>query len=94
MGRVSSFKIDGLDLFFNSNDHLPPHFHARKPGEWEIRVFFLLCSKKKGLVFNPKWPPDPDISSKEKSKILQRVLEHRVSLLTEWENKVSVRENY
>jgi hypothetical protein len=36
--RLDAFSVAGLELFFNSLDHLPPHFHARRPGEWEIRV--------------------------------------------------------
>ncbi|MBA2663238.1 MAG: DUF4160 domain-containing protein [Bradymonadaceae bacterium] len=38
MGKVDSFAIPGLELLFYSSDHPPPHFHVRKPGEWEIRV--------------------------------------------------------
>lgn len=26
-------------MWFYSGDHEPPHFHARRPGEWEARVF-------------------------------------------------------
>ena len=66
MGKLQSFKIDGLDLFFNSNDHRPEHFHVRKSGAWEIRVYFLLCSKGKELVCDIKYPPNAQISSKEK----------------------------
>ncbi|WP_422662007.1 DUF4160 domain-containing protein [Pannus brasiliensis] len=91
---MDAFKIDGLELFFNSHDHKPPHFHAYKRGAWEIRVFFLSCSQEKGLDFEPKWPPDPALSSKEKKQILKYVLEYRAALLIEWENKVRVRENY
>ncbi|NCR39243.1 MAG: DUF4160 domain-containing protein [Microcystis aeruginosa W13-11] len=54
MGKVESFNLDGLDLFFNSHDHLPPHFHVRKPGQWEIRVFFLLCNQENVLNFQVK----------------------------------------
>jgi len=85
LGKVQSFKIDSLDLFFNSNDHNPPHFHARKSGVWEIRIFFLLCSKEKGLSFTAKFPPNPKISSKEEKQILKLVLENRTQLLIEWE---------
>lgn len=38
MGRVQAFSIPGLDCWFPSLDHDPPHFHVRRPGEWEIRV--------------------------------------------------------
>ena len=30
MGRVDAVSIAGLELWFNSSDHLPPHFHDRK----------------------------------------------------------------
>ena len=28
---------EGLELFFNSSDHLEPHFHAERAGEWDPR---------------------------------------------------------
>ena len=28
MGGVLSIALPGLELWFNSDDHLPPHFHA------------------------------------------------------------------
>ena len=93
MPKVQSFKIEGLDLFFNSNDHRPPHFHARKPGTWEIRVDILRCSKENGLMFTSKYPPNPSISSKEEKQILKLVLENKVQLLEEWQQKVHVKED-
>ena len=92
MGKLQSFKIDELDLFFNSNDHGPEHFHVRKSGAWEIRVYFLLCSKGK-LVCDLKYPPNAQISSKEKNKILKLILENKSKLLIEWEQKVCVKED-
>ena len=41
MLRVACFAVIGLELWFNSDDHLPPHFHAEKAGEWQVRVHFL-----------------------------------------------------
>jgi hypothetical protein len=93
LGKVQSFKIDGLDLFFNSNDHNPPHFHARKSGSWEIRVDILLSSIENGLVFTVKYPLNPEISSKDKKQILKLVLENRSTLLEEWEQKVCIKED-
>jgi len=52
---VDAFEIDGLDLWFNSSDHLPPHFHARKPGEWEVRVYILVTTAEE-LAYSFKWP--------------------------------------
>lgn len=94
MGRVESFKIAGLDLWFNSSDHLPPHFHARKAGHWEIRVHFLECTAG-NLVFTMKWPrrtSGPD--RRERQELLDAALAHRAELLREWEAKVIVKEDF
>ena len=93
MGKVQCSQIDGLYLFFNSHDHRPPHFHARKAGSWEIRVDILLCSKENGLVFTTKYPPNPQISAKNEKQILKLVLENRSKLLIEWEQKVCIKED-
>ena len=42
MAIVRAFEIPGLTLWFWSNDHEPPHFHAKRRGEWEVKVHFLL----------------------------------------------------
>lgn len=85
MGKLECFSVDGLDCWFNSHDHLPPHFHARRPGEWEIRVFFLLCTEK-NLQHEIKWGAEP--SKKYRNAILDAVSSHRAELLTEFEEKV------
>jgi hypothetical protein len=54
VGKVDAVVLEGLDLWFNSSDHRPPHLHARRRGEWEIRVYFLLCTDDE-LVFDCKW---------------------------------------
>lgn len=87
MGRVDAFVLQGLELWFNSSDHLPPHIHVKRRGEWEIRVFFLLCSDSH-LEFNRKWGrKDPPVATK--AAIREAVVEHRVELLREWEQKVA-----
>ncbi len=48
MGRVDAFAIGGLDLWFNSHDHGPPHFHARRPGDAHNRRG-RLCAVTPGL---------------------------------------------
>ena len=40
MPKLACFEFPGLSCWFWSNDHDPPHFHAKKEGEWEIRVKF------------------------------------------------------
>ncbi len=42
MATVEAFQIEGLKLWFWSNDHEPPLFHAKRAGEWEVKVHFLL----------------------------------------------------
>jgi hypothetical protein len=56
MGRVDTFRLPGLDLWFNSSDHLPPHFHAEKLGLWEVRVFFL---RDPSEMVEKKWGREP-----------------------------------
>jgi hypothetical protein len=92
LGRVTVISIAGLDLWFNSSDHLPPHFHARRPGQWEIRVFFLQCVEGQ-LVFTMKWPRHgARISGKDQRALLTESLAHRAELLAEWEEKVVTKE--
>ena len=91
MGKVDCIKLAGLELWFNSLNHGPPHFHVRKPGEWEVRVFFLSCTDK-DLNFEVKFQfKKSALSGKEKTLILREVLTHRDALLQEWEQKVSQR---
>jgi len=42
VATVQLFEIPGLKLWFWSADHEPPHFHAKRQGEWEVKVNFLL----------------------------------------------------
>ena len=91
LGKLDCFRLAGLDLSFHSSDHEPPHFHARKPDKWEIRVFFGVCTERE-LVFNVKFPRSGEgPSGKEQRAILNRVLQHRDALYVEWENKVKTR---
>jgi hypothetical protein len=85
LGRVEAFTLEGLKLWVNSSDHLPPHLHAGRRGEWEISVFFLECSDSH-FVFELKWGKKGP-SGSDRAAILQAVLEHRVALLQEWERK-------
>ena len=41
MAKMECFAIAGTKTWFFSNDHLPPHFHAKRKGRWEVRVYFL-----------------------------------------------------
>jgi hypothetical protein len=86
MGRVSCFALDGIEMWFNSLDHEPQHFHAKKSGEWEIRVFFLATTQKDlayNVVFGAKRIRTPDLN-----EMRNQVLTHRTRLLAEWHEKV------
>jgi hypothetical protein len=52
VGAVDAFECEGLSLWFNSNDHLPPHLHAERPGAWEVRVHFL---RERREMFDVVW---------------------------------------
>jgi hypothetical protein len=86
LGQVEAFVLGGLKLWINSSDHLPPHFHASRRGAWEIRVFFMECVEGT-LVYEKKWGRKGP-SAGDRAAILAAVLEHRVALLQEWEQKV------
>jgi hypothetical protein len=88
LGRVHAFSIPGLDCWFPSLDHDPPHIHVRRPGEWEITVR-IMTTTRANLDWRPKWPPAFGGPTRSLRKVLARlVVEHRVDLLREWERKV------
>lgn len=94
MVRVAAFSIEDLQLIFRSSDHLPPHFHARKGAEWEIRVFIDTSTRENGLDYNYKFPKT--ISRKfrglpkdKEQQLLESVIKYRRDLLVEWQMKVS-----
>ena len=95
--KVTAFAIAGLDLFFHTLDHCPPHFHALKPGEWEIRIDIDRTSEANGLVYTIKFPKKlpkgySPLSRKEEKELLKYVIEKKVELLSQWQAKVSTRE--
>ena len=87
MGKVDCCSVSGLDMFFHSDDHGPPHVHVRRPGEWEIRVNLLLTTEAH-LEFTVKWPLNlSNPKSQLRGKICAAVVEHREALLKEWGEK-------
>ncbi len=89
MGRVTSFALAGLELWFNSDDHLPAHFHVEKPGEWEVRVYFL---RDRADMFETKWTTRPGRPSRGDVRELAALVEgSRAALLAEWEQKVNIK---
>lgn len=86
MGRVGVFRIAGLSLWFNSQDHLPPHFHAEKSGEWEVRVYFL---RARNAMVDPCWARRKAPANRALERLLTLTERHRHDLLQEWERKVN-----
>jgi hypothetical protein len=85
MGKVEAFTIEGLTIWFWSEDHRPPHFHVKKADAWEMKVNFLEDTKK--AMFEIIWSNKP-VSAKAKRELAKQVKAHRQELLKEWETKV------
>ena len=82
MVTVSAFQIANLKLWFWSNDHEPPHFHAKRSGAWEVKVHFLLDDSE---ILEIVWSEKPP-SRKVLQKLLRLSREHRVALLEQWQS--------
>ena len=91
MAKLECFTIDGIDLWFYSNDHLPPHFHAKRKGHWEVRVDFLESTTAR--MFSVVWPKGKGVPRAYTKLIEAMVAAHRADLLREWEEKVQPDEN-
>lgn len=90
LGKVDAIRLAGLDLRFYSSDHLPPHFHAIRRGEWNIRVYIRSTTKER-LDYSMKWPKGFGGPPGKIGRELRRLVsENRAALLQEWENKVQV----
>jgi hypothetical protein len=84
MPKVACFEIPGLSCWFWSNDHDPPHFHAKRAGEWELRVKF---AEGEAQMFELVWGEEP--KGKVLRQIAKAVRENRAMLLAEWEANVN-----
>lgn len=84
MPRVACFEVEGVELLFHSHDHRPAHFHARRPGDWEIRVYFLREPPVYEEVFVMT-----RISASDLRAVLDGAGAHRAELLEEWSRGVA-----
>ena len=84
MARVTAFELPGIDCWFHSQDHGPPHFHAKKAGVWEVRVFFL---KRVESMIEVKWKRG-FLGGRETKPLCAMAEACRAELLREWEEKV------
>ncbi|MEW4526950.1 DUF4160 domain-containing protein [Maioricimonas sp. JC845] len=82
MATVEAFAIAGLKIWFWSNDHEPPHFHAKRDGEWEVRVHFLLDPSEMIEVCWSRRPP----TSRTLKDLTALAEQHRERLLQQWES--------
>lgn len=83
MGKIDCFSIHGCTCWFWSNDHSPPHFHVKRPGEWEIRVYFYE---------EPPYYEEVFVLTRISNRLLREILERattcREELFKEWSEKV------
>jgi hypothetical protein len=87
MAKLECFAIRGVELWFYSNDHSPPHFHAKRKGHWEVGVNFLESSTGRMFRVVSKGKGVPRDFTRRLEKL---VGEHRADLLEEWERKVNL----
>jgi len=85
MGEVECFHIEGVKCWFSSQDHRPPHFHAKRRGEWHCRVWFQ--RKEADMLERKPWPRGR-MSVPDRKALQQMAADHRAELLQEWERKV------
>ena len=81
MATVEAFEIAGLKMWFWSNDHDPPHFHAKRSGEWEVKVHLLFePGDMVEIVWSEKIPASRTLKS-----LTALTEQHRAALLAQWE---------
>ena len=81
MATVTAFGIAGLKIWFWSNDHEPPHFHAKRSGEWEVTFKFMLDPSE---MIELKWSKKTPRKSVLK-QLTSMAKKHRVELLEQWQ---------
>lgn len=81
MALVRAFEIEGLRTWFWSDDHEPPHFHAKRSGEWEVRVQFLSAPD---AMIEVVWTRKQQLPGKSLKQLCALAEAHRVELLAQW----------
>lgn len=95
IAKLKSLK--GLEFWFWSHDHIPPHFNVRRIGHWEIKVNIDLTTadklswqytypKKRGKRFH-------GFTGQQERQLNEFIKTNRDRILLEWEQKVCVSEN-
>jgi uncharacterized protein DUF4160 len=86
MAKLECFAIEGIETWFFSHDHFPPHFHAKRKGQWEVRVYFLESSTSE--MFDAVWLKGRGVPRADTKLLEELVTAHRSEILEEWEGKV------
>jgi hypothetical protein len=86
MAKLECFTVDGMTLWFWPNDHTPPHFHAKRKGQWEVCVHFLEAATVN--MFEVVWLKGKEVPRADVKLLEDLVSGHRAELLEEWERKV------
>ena len=82
MVRVTSFDLAGLDCVFYLLDHEPPHFHAKRLGHWEVRVFFL---NPRAEMLEIKWERKT-FTGRDRNALCDAAVASARDLLAQWED--------
>lgn len=84
MPKIKCISVAGIELWFWSDDHNPPHFHAKRAGQWEVKVKFLESGS--GML-EVVWAKKA-MSKQDRRQLIVEVESHRQEILKEWEAKV------
>lgn len=82
MAKVEAFEIPGIKCWFWSNDHEPPHFHAKRDGAWEVRVEFL--GPEDSMLSYVSWSKR-EMSQRDRERLCDNAVAFRHELLLQWE---------
>ncbi len=86
MGKVATFTLEGIDCWFNSMEHHPPHFHARRKGQWHVRVYF---QQAKPRMIERVRGPSGRLKPADRDALRDMAKWYREELLSEWEQKAN-----
>ena len=82
MARVAAFEVPGVEMWLPSGDHEPAHFHARKAGHWDAKVYIQEPAENMIQLLRP---PGARMRGSDRRAIVSGVLARRLELLEEWE---------
>src|SRR5580658_2543345 len=85
--RRLPLRIDGLEVKFYSNDHMPEHFHVLQKDEWEIVVRFLNANRKV-LDYTLEWKKTKEGPGRSDiQKIINYIIDNKDLIIIKWNSK-------